>query len=267
MIHKLNEWRKLQLPVAALVIVALTAGCSSSKIDAQRDNAALEVPDFLSSPALALATNTEGFTARVEIQSPSSLGIKRQTGRIFGLGGHIMFVPDFPTGLFHREAAAEKTCFVWDATRNSGYVLNEALQAYAPYLVTSRATNIVVTDAESVFAEIDGHRCLRGEAVIGMSEGPEATFTVWRAKDLKGFPMRIKAGTGQYTVTFSRVIFERVGASLFMPPDGFTRQDSPSAMLSILMERQLAAKKKSYEPDENAMENAPDASRAHANRY
>ena len=262
----LTEWRKLQSLAMALPILALAAGCAS-KIDPQRDNAALETPAIFSSAALTLATNTLGFTANVEIQSPSSLGTKRQTGRVFGAGSRFMFVPDFETHVFRKEAAADKTYFVWDVAESKGYVLNEALQGYAPYSIPARVTNVTVDDVESVSADFDGHRCRRGEATISVSEGPQATFTVWRAKDLNGFPMQIKAGSGQYTVTFSKVNFERVGGSLFTPPEGFTQHPSPSAMLGILLERQDKARKKSDDLPEGGVDTAPQISRDHVPQY
>lgn len=229
----------------SLPALALIAGCSSS-IDPQRDSAALEVPAFLSSPGMALVTNTDGFTAQVEVQTPVSAGTKTISGKLLGRGSKLLFVPDV-SGSRH---ASQQTSFIWDVAENRGYVLNEALQAYAPYSVSARIISATVDDV-AVSDNISGHRCRRGEASITTSETTDAKFTVWRATDLKGFPMQIKAVSGMTLIHFSKVNFERVGSSLFVPPDGFTRHTSPEAMLGTLLERQVSTRKKSFEPDEN----------------
>lgn len=253
-----RNWPRVQCLASVLAILALVAGCAGPAIDPQRDNEALEIPGFLTSPAMALMTNTDGFTARVEVQTPSSLGTKTQTGRIFGRGSRLLFLPDYRQSAFSKQRAAEKTSFVWDVAESKGYVFNEALQGYAPYSISARVTSLKVTDVESVFNEFDGHRCRRGEASIGISEGPEALFTIWRATDLKALPLQIKAANGQCVINFSKISFERIGASLFNPPDGFTKHASPEMMQGTLLERQISAKKKRYESGDSDIENTPD---------
>jgi hypothetical protein len=58
-----------------------------------------------------------------------------------------MFEPDLLKGLFRNEAAAEENLFCLGHRPRQRNVVNEAIQAYAPYLITSRATNTVVTNA------------------------------------------------------------------------------------------------------------------------
>jgi len=238
------------------VLIFLAAGCSSSKIDAQRDNAAFETPALFTGPALALVTNTSGFTAKVQIQTPGSKGPHIRTGRLIGLDSRFLLVFDHKKSLIlKKEAASETTFFIWDVNQGRGFVLNEALQGYAPYSVAAHVTTVKVEDS-SVYDKLGGYRSQRGEASAVLSDGSTTRFTVFRAKDLNNFPVQIKLDNGQCIVTFSDVKFERVSPGVFTPPDGFTAHQNPSAMLGTLMERQFAVKKTTIDPEDKLPDDA-----------
>lgn len=134
--------------------------------------------------------------------------------------------------------------FVWDTAQHTGYAASDALQGYAPIRPSSPpatvSSNPVARDAE----KIDGHLCRAEEATVRTSDGLESRYTVWRAEDLRGFPMRIKSESGapQFVITFSDVRFETPAARLFEVPSDFAKYDSPRAMIDELFRREAVGR-------------------------
>jgi hypothetical protein len=100
-------------------------------------------------------------------------------------------------------------------------------------------------ESSPVFEQINGHSCRKTEAAVTLSNGSTARFFVWRASDLKRFPMRIESAGGapKLTLTFSEVVFKSFENELFQPPAGFTRYPSTDVMTTELVVRTAAMKK------------------------
>jgi hypothetical protein len=125
-----------------------------------------------------------------------------------------------------------------------GYLLSEALQAYAPISSSAKFTN-VMTKAEAAMEEqIDKHPCRPEEVTVSSEDGEKAVFTVWRAQDLKGFPMRVKSQTTSMTLTFSQVHLESPPEEAFAPPDGFAKYDTAEGLIGELRLRQANLRRK-----------------------
>ena len=71
-------------------------------------------------------------------------------------------------------------------------------------------------------------------------------FRVWRAADLKGLPLRIQCPSGgvPLTLTLSKVSLEAVPNDLFLPPNGFTKYESPEAMMTEMALRRVNLSRK-----------------------
>src|SRR5260221_9539603 len=81
---------------------------------------------------------------------------------------------------------------------------------------------------------------------MSLAEGPAAQFTVWRANDLGGFPMRIRAVTGRTRFTLNLSDFRREALSprIFLPPEGFTKYADAEVMNAELMVRKATLRKR-----------------------
>jgi hypothetical protein len=222
-------------------VAALAVSCASSRrIEGRRGLP--KPPVFLSGPAAVLFTNVDEFGAHVLMETRFSPNhVEVVSGELLGRGNKLLFVPE-SAGSAGKYARAGGDTFIWDVTEGSGYVLNEALQGYAPTTSNVRHTNIVtrsITD-HSGAENIAGHRCEQQEAIVESSDGSVAAFRVWRAAELKGFPVRINSttNTSLSSISLSRIRLQRPANALFQPPDGFTKYGSVEAMMSELTARQ-----------------------------
>ncbi len=241
---------KLSGLLAATLAAALVAGCTTPKDDSahERVDEVFDVPNFLMSPAMALFTNSTGFSARLEIKTSGKPGDKGKMGQLIGRADRLVYAPDPEGGKLSKKRAGDRTSFIWYAADSKGYVVNDALQGYAPISTPAKPVGVAFGEVSTVTEEIDGHRCHRADVVMTVDNGPSSEFTVWRAADLKDFPMQVKAKDGQFTLTFSKVRMQEPPADLFLPPEEYSKHASPAMMLGALLEREVAVKKKV--PDE-----------------
>jgi len=219
----------------------LSAGCAGPRHSSSRSNPLEEsfvLPPFLTGPVAVLLTNAHDFSARMVVELPSFSSKKRTiTGNLLAQGNHLLFAP-----------SAGDRSFVWDAAQNSGYILSEALQGFAPIIASVQITNVMenVGLAGPVLESVNGRPCHRTEAVVSSSDGSKAKFRVWRAVDADGFPARIKSldGITQLSMDFFDTRREVLAQKLFLPPDGFTKYASATTMRDELFMRQKSAGKK-----------------------
>jgi len=216
-------------------------------------------PPFLTGPAGLLLTNWPGFSARIEVQSETSLGTERTTsGQLLGNGTKLLFAPETDENVdTHRQPGGYS--FIWDVAQGRGYVLSEALQAYAPVAAELHVTNLQSAVGKSPAQRLSGHPCESTTVIAQMTEGAPTEFELLRAMDLHDFPMRIQtqAKVTPFTLNFSKVRFEPLPAQVFAPPDGFTPYPNPQAMADELAVRQHNLRRKSSGPVEQLPELAP----------
>lgn len=238
---KSSAWFSRVVVVANTALLAIfIAGCAGR--DAKQRGISEEViapktPSFLIGPASALLTNAEGFSAQLTLDLPTDTNRNHAlSGVLLGQGSRLVFAP---TG-------RDRT-FIWDVHEHRGYVLSEALQGYAPLASPVQVTKLT-TMAEAAGPSSDrvnGHRGHEAEVTIATDDGSTANFSIWRAADLNGFPVRIKALTAvkPFIVNLADVRPAALAPNLFLPPDGFTKYATPEAMASELLARKSAPKK------------------------
>ena len=245
-------------PCLLLLLVALAAGCASSSKKADRAGGFQVMPTpatplFLNGPMALLLTNADGFRARVEFESAApSRAVQTLAGELMVRGSKLLFAPE-PTKGSKKRPHPEDSAFVWDVNGNRGYVLNDPLQAYAPISSSRQFTN--VTEGVAVTStppeKLGGHPCQAVEVTVTASDGVATAFRVWRAADLKGLPLRIQCSSGgvPLTLTLSKVRLEAVPNDLFLPPNGFTKYESPEAMMTEMALRRVnLSRKQIYRP-------------------
>ena len=236
-----------------LLLVALAAGCASSSKKADRAGGFQVMPTpatplFLNGPMALLLTNADGFRARVVFESAApTRAVQTLAGELMVRGSKLLFAPE-PTKVAKKQPHPEDSAFVWDVNENRGYVLNDPLQAYAPISSSRQFTN--VTEGAAVNStppeKLGGHLCHAVEVTVTASDGVATAFQVWRATDLKGLPLRIQCPSGgvPLPLTLSKVRLEAVPNDLFLPPNGFTKYESPEAIMTEMALRRVNLSRK-----------------------
>jgi hypothetical protein len=232
---------KMMFSMSWLALAALLAGCASRPKVLY--HAGDETPPvFLTGPAAMLLTNIEGFSAKLTVSMPAAEGGHRtMTGDLLGRQGALIFQP--ASVLKGNRARREgRMIFIWNETLHSGYVLSDALQAYAPTAATVAPTNVALKTSAGAEEEANGHRCRRIEAIVQCGDGSSERFQMWEAEDAKSFPVRIRteSASREMTLELSDVRLELPPPELFGPPDGFIRYDTPGALMNDLIIRQSA---------------------------
>jgi hypothetical protein len=229
----------------------LFLGCSSEHKAVMRSGYGRVVtpmpPAFLTSAAALLFTNTAGFSARVELQTESSLGTRKiYTGELLGRGGMLLYAPD-DEEITEKKQKPGNYSFVWNVAEHRGFVLSEALQGYAPVISALQLTNFQILKGNSPAERVAGHLCESYRAVGVSSEGTGTAFDFYRAVDLKGLPLRITSvtNTPEFALTLSKVRLESPAANVFLPPEEFTKYISPEAMADELAAREHNLRRKS----------------------
>jgi hypothetical protein len=238
------------IPSAICVAAAglLFAGCAPSQGGGGRFAAGegfprAEAPSILTGPISVLLTNAAGISAHVTLMQNLTTRTKvpALAGDLVAQQGHLFWTPAGPDSR-SRKATDHNFSYIWDVNRNSGYVLSEALQGYAPMNSSLRYTNLLITPEPdgSPAEKLEGHRCAAEQVTVLSSDGAAHKFRAWRAADLNGFPLKIVPADGDTgsTVLLSQVRPERTPADAFEPPKGFTRYESADAMMNEIMLRQ-----------------------------
>jgi hypothetical protein len=227
--------------LAALLLTALAAGCAG-KSGYGGAFATIPVPQppaFLNGAMALLLTNAEGFRAHVVLERGAPA---RDTvsGELMGQGGNLLFAPGVNKNT-PKKSLAGSSAFIWNVPGNRGYVLNDPMQAYAPFSPSIQFTNFTAAPSRGSAAseKIAGHPCQPTDAIVAASDGSIAAFRVWRATDLKGLPLRIVSTSSgaPLTLNLSKVHLEKLPEDLFLPPNGFRKFDSGEAMVNELAAR------------------------------
>lgn len=196
-----------------------------------------------------LLTNVDGFSAQATLETRSSTANPEVvTGQLLGRGGKLVFAQD-EDKTREKRLRTHGISFIWDVGQQSGYVLSDALQGYAPFSSSLRLSNIVVHPVADSTERVGGHVCDQLEMSVVSTEGAVAAFQVWRAKDLHGLPVHI-ASTGNpvsHILTLSKIRLEPPPPDLFQPPDGFTRYDSTESMETEIYLREQNLKRRTAE--------------------
>jgi hypothetical protein len=221
---------------AFFLLVSVVVGCAHS-----RDESSTfirvhtpQVPAFLCGPAARLlafstATPEDGYSARLLAEPEPVLAHEGPLeGELLARGSRLAF---FPKERAEKEGSGFS--YVWDVATGSGFVLSEALQAYAPVSTSVSVTNMSVRSAVSLSAS-EPEPC-----VVYMSDGSSAQFQVWRQGARSQVPTKIASVrlSPPVNLTLSKIRLGLPPASEFSPPDGFSKYPTPAALANELAAR------------------------------
>jgi hypothetical protein len=253
-----------------LAILLLAAGCASGPetdptgpgLGPAPDGHAASAPPFLAGPVGAILAEAGPFAGHIVVQSNLGPGrVARLEGDLLGRAGQFLFMPDGDPRLGYLG-------YLWDATRQTGYGISEALQGYGPCSSALRFTNLTQLARNTGLPARTwaGHSCRAWENTVVSIEGTTNALRVWRSSKPAGFPIRIEGATSAdgvpFSVEFTRLQPREPAPDAFRLPDGFTRYDSLDVMLSELSLRQRTLKRpKSVPRDEPSSDSPADPSR------
>ena len=239
----------------------LSAGCANSRnADARAGRTSAwfspKPPVFITGPASLLLTNEHGYSAHLVMETfASSNRVRTISGELLCRGTKILFAPAADSSAGKRPRAGGNI-WIWDSANSTGYLLNEALEGFAPIDSKTRFTNVVTLPLASASGNdrIEGHPCRQEQVQITPADGLPEVVQAWRAVDLGGLPLRLRTTMNFNTVivNLSEVRLEAPAPGLFFPPPDFTRYESAESMLTELMSRQMnaARRRPSYSSDE-----------------
>jgi hypothetical protein len=207
-------------------------------------------PSFITGAAAVLLTNVDGFSAAASFMADSLPASSKQiSGELLGRDGKLLFAPDPAQA---KKQSGGSFIFLWDVAAGHGYVLSEALQAFAPLSTSVFPTNVMTDTDSTALEKLEGHPSQEVRKVVQMSDGSSAVFRVWRALDLKQFPLRVVSATNTNSLDlhFSKVRLEAPSAALFSLPKAFTQYASAEALMTELIIRQHNLRHAPVEPSE-----------------
>lgn len=216
---------------------AMFGGCAHhQEFSGTEQRAMATPPKFLTGPMALVLTNARSYNAQIVYETRTAWGSTQAiSGNITAAGSKLAFEPESPKS--SQKYSRAKMVFVWDSAQASGYALNDALQGYAPYSGTAQFTNIVAGKRNTAPQQIAGHECEQETATVLGNDGSINLLQVWCAADLGGFPLKIDGGTNSGVLTFSKIQFGPP-AQFLMSQEGFTKYESPDAMVTELIARQ-----------------------------
>src|SRR4051812_34324086 len=110
-----------------MAFAVVLAGCASdSELESSRESGRLapaQPPTFLNAEFASLFGKAN-FSARAEVQN----GMRTMMGELSGRDGSLFFISDEQRGA---RGFGGGLSALWDATTQTGYLLNEPLQGYA----------------------------------------------------------------------------------------------------------------------------------------
>ena len=136
----------------------------------------------------------------------------------------------------------DRVVTIMQPDRKSTVLIYPGLQAY---------TEIAISEAEAADPKfeiselgketIDGHACTKTKFVSTDSNGRKQEILVWKAADLKSFPIQVQTREGGSTVIvrYQSPSLEKPDASLFTPPANYTKHASFQALMQAAVMKML----------------------------
>ena len=104
-----------------------------------------------------------------------------------------------------------------------------------------KASNFKIETTDAGKETVDGHPCVKTKAVVTDAKGVKSEATLWKATDLKNFPVKLeKTDSGTLiTMLFKDVKLAKPDAKLFEPPADSTKYDDPQALMQGAMAKRF----------------------------
>jgi hypothetical protein len=211
----------------------------------------------LSGSTAVLFGENDSFSATLEMQNGGGDDADTMTmpGKIFFDQGKSRFEMDtsqLKGSKMPPSAAAQmksigmdKMIMISRPDKKVGYMVYPGMQAFMENPLPEREAAAPASDYKMEVTEIgkeivDGHPCIKNQAVVTDKDGTRHQALVWNATDLKKFPVKIEQqeGNTKVTMSFRDISFSKPAADLFEPPSNATKYDSMQSMMQqVIMKR------------------------------
>jgi len=211
----------------------------------------------LSGSTMQLFGENNMFSAALQMQTENPPGSDPMTvpGKIYFDHGKSCFevnMSEAKGGMITPETAAgmksmgmDKTIMISRPDKGAAYQIYPGMQAYVETQLNDTEAASATNDFKLEMTEVgketmDGHPCVKAKAVVTSKDGTKYESLVWKATDLKQFPVRIERTEGRMNVvmTFRDINLSKPGPELFDPPTGSAKYDNMQAMLqAVLLKR------------------------------
>jgi len=241
----------------SLVCVCFVLGVSGTVAQPSPAGSPMGGGPGLSGSTVRLFGENTVFSAALQIQTenPGSAEAMKVPGKIYfdhGKSRFEMNMSEAKGGMMTPETAASMRSMGLDQTivisrpdKGAAYQIYPGMQAYVETAVSDNEAGGTTNDFKLEMTELaketmDGHPCVKAKAVVTSKDGTKYESLVWKATDLKQFPIRIERTEGRMNVImmFKEINLSKPGPELFDLPTGTTKYDSMQAMLqAVLLKR------------------------------
>ena len=239
------------------LILSLVFGVGAVQAQVGRSSGTPPGPGLSGSTAKLFGENST-FSATLEMQTSGTGGAEPMTvpGKIFFDHGKSRFEMDMSQlkgGPMSPQFAAtmkamsmDKLIMIARPDKKLGYQVYPGMQAYVENPLPEQEAASAPSEFKMELTElgnetIDGHPCIKNNAVVTDKEGAKHESTVWNATDLKKFPIRIEQmeNGAKVTMLFREVNLTKPAAELFEPPADSTKYESMQALMQQVMMKRV----------------------------
>jgi hypothetical protein len=147
-----------------------------------------------------------------------------------------------------KQMGMDRTIHIYLPASRTSYMVYPGMKAYCEMNTAQMAGQ--QTDAQPAKFEetelgkevLDGHPCLKSKVVVTDEDGRQTETLVWKATDLKNYPIQTQMTTEDETVittTFKDINQSKPAASLFEPPADYKRYGSMRELMMGNMPRMM----------------------------
>ena len=125
-------------------------------------------------------------------------------------------------------------------------IIYPGLQSYAEMASTEDETGDGKIETTEMGSEtLDGHACTKTKFTTTDAKGKKQDAIVWKAKDLKEFPIQMQVAQKNNTMIlkFKNPKLEQPEASLFVMPTNYTKYPSAQALMTAAMMKMVTGGK------------------------
>ncbi len=145
----------------------------------------------------------------------------------------------FPPGMADqmKSMGMDRMVVISRPDQKSTYMVYPGLRAYAP-MPEASTTSTNIDDFKVEITKlgeetVEGQACVKNKVVVTDEKGKPHESTVWNAKDMKNFPVKIQTVEqgSDVTLVFKNVKLAKPEASQFEPPAGYKKYDNFMTMM------------------------------------
>lgn len=146
-----------------------------------------------------------------------------------------------------KQMGMDRTVHIFLPDKKIAYMLYPSMKAYCEMNTGQMAgqkegKEPKIEETELGKETIDGHPCMKSKVVVTDEDGHKFESLVWKATDLKDFPIQTQMTTEDHTTIttkFTDINRSKPSASMFEPPSDFKRYANMQELMMSNMQRMM----------------------------